>query len=434
MQSTWDAALASIRDSLRSHPGPDPRVIRVGQLDSELLDQELVQILQQPLNVALNKPRFEPELTLLIQLTLYKFSVWTSGATYGAKLQGLRYQLPTPQHQSRSIKTRLPRRLLLAHAALTILVPYIHTRLRAHALSNAWPDTPSSDRRRKAWSLLTRIEASHALLALAGFVAFLWDGRYRTITDRLLRMQLGPARSVVKREVSYEFMNRQMVWHAFTEFLLFLLPLISARGVKRRLTRFASRLTSLLRSSLSPPSTSPKGQPPLRRGKYASLPADQCAICAENASFNLTLSDASNMLSSSTSTFPPTNPALSSASQPPSHETPDDQSPPAFPLNTPYITSCGHTYCYTCIAGRMMDEADVIGIGWECLRCGEGVRSSDRWRGEERVDGEGGEGDGYDGYDGEGEGSDLGSRYEFSDFGTDVSGSVDMGSYTEMSE
>ena len=57
-------------------------------------------------------------------------------------------------------------------------------------------------------------------------------------------MRLVPSRRLVKRDVSYEFMNRQMVWHAFTvnsvtnlyslitdqfssqEFLLFLLPLL----------------------------------------------------------------------------------------------------------------------------------------------------------------------------------------------------------------
>lgn len=29
-------------------------------------------------------------------------------------------------------------------------------------------------------------------------------------------MQLVPARRLTSRQVSYEFMNRQMVWHAFT--------------------------------------------------------------------------------------------------------------------------------------------------------------------------------------------------------------------------
>lgn len=41
------------------------------------------------------KGRFEPELTLLIHTVLYKLSVWNKGATYGAKLQDLRYTIPS---------------------------------------------------------------------------------------------------------------------------------------------------------------------------------------------------------------------------------------------------------------------------------------------------------------------------------------------------
>lgn len=32
---------------------------------------------------------------ILVQIILYKFSVWDSGATYGAKLQNLRYKIHT---------------------------------------------------------------------------------------------------------------------------------------------------------------------------------------------------------------------------------------------------------------------------------------------------------------------------------------------------
>ena len=34
--------------------------------------------------------------------------------------------------------------------------------------------------------------------------------------DRLLGMKLVPNRRLVRRNVSYDFMNRQMVWHSFT--------------------------------------------------------------------------------------------------------------------------------------------------------------------------------------------------------------------------
>lgn len=57
-QQAWDAAqprLHSIRDVLASptFPRPNPRIIRVGQLDAELLDAELVHILIEPVSKAL---------------------------------------------------------------------------------------------------------------------------------------------------------------------------------------------------------------------------------------------------------------------------------------------------------------------------------------------------------------------------------------------
>lgn len=54
-QNVWNNAqprISQIRSSLNPRDSPDPRIIRVGQLDSELLDQELVQILQEPLTKA----------------------------------------------------------------------------------------------------------------------------------------------------------------------------------------------------------------------------------------------------------------------------------------------------------------------------------------------------------------------------------------------
>ena len=55
-QQAWDQAqsqLSSIRESLSTFPRYAPRVLRVGQLDSELLDQELLQLLKEPITKAL---------------------------------------------------------------------------------------------------------------------------------------------------------------------------------------------------------------------------------------------------------------------------------------------------------------------------------------------------------------------------------------------
>ncbi|KAJ7228520.1 Pex12 amino terminal region-domain-containing protein [Mycena pura] len=408
MDAAWERAqtrLADIRSLARNNE-PALRTIRVGQLDAELLDQELVQLLQDPISKAFNFPRWKPELSLFVQLVLYKLSVWDTGATYGARLQDLRYVVP--RASGGLSPSGLPQQTLLVHACLTVLVPYIHTRLRSHALSRAWPDAPSSDRRRKIWALLVSLESTHSLAALLSFIAFLWDGRFRTVADRLLNMRLIPSRRLVKRNVSYEFMNRQMVWHAFTEFLLFVLPLINARSIRRQVSRLTALLIPTSLSSFFNPTRANTHV----RGKYWNLPREQCAICAENASFSLSLAEPSNAFTSLATTMAP---VTASDSQ-----TPDtDMEPPLHPIHTPYLTSCGDVYCYHCIAERMMRAADEEeGQKWECLRCGQPVQSADRLVAE--VDSVGSEMSGSD--------------YEFSsDMDvTDLSGSLaSMESYSE---
>jgi len=143
--NAWDnaqPALGSLQNSFTNLSDPGSRVIRVSQLDAESLDTDLVQLLQDPLNKALAtvnsslKSRFDPELTLIIQLTLYKLSVWNIGATYGAKLQDLRYRVPAVSGQVLT-PSGLPRNRLILHGTITILIPYFYSRLRSHALSNA---------------------------------------------------------------------------------------------------------------------------------------------------------------------------------------------------------------------------------------------------------------------------------------------------------
>ncbi|KAF7292349.1 hypothetical protein HMN09_01218900 [Mycena chlorophos] len=407
LQSSWIAAQARLDEirARRDTNAPSERTIRVGQLDAELLDQELVQLLQDPIVKALNSPRWTPELLCLSRLcsTSFRSGIRVQHMEPSCKICGTR----SLEHQVFwLVPSGIPRRTLLVHAFLTVGIPYLHNRLRAHALSRAWPDAPSSDRRRKIWDALVSLESAHALAALLSFIAFLWDGRFRTLTDRLLKMRLTPSRRLIKRDVSYEFMNRQMVWHAFTEFLLFLLPLINARTVRRRLTRLKSALTP---SFLRDPDVKSRNA---TRGKYWSLPQDQCAICAENASFNLNLAEPANALTALTA----------------STTTEEDGGPPLYPINTPYIASCGDVFCYSCIAERMMraaDSDDAEGRKWECLRCAQPVESADRLTVESM---------------GTGTGSELsrspsGSDYEFSSSAGDItdlsSSMVSMGSYSE---
>ena len=124
-QQLWDQAQPTLSNAERSLANTSAtatsRILRVGQLDAELLDAELVNLLREPLGKALGlvnvrslvpldllstdgcvcalqstlKSRFDPELSLFIRLTLYRLSIWATGASYGAKLQDLKYVVPS---------------------------------------------------------------------------------------------------------------------------------------------------------------------------------------------------------------------------------------------------------------------------------------------------------------------------------------------------
>jgi peroxin-2 len=206
--------------------------------------------------------------------------------------------------------------------------------------------------------------------------------------------------------------------------------------VRRRLARFFSKATDpsvllpasvlarLPRAGASSPSL-PTGDPPAaapqqedRRGKYWALSSDQCAICAENASYDI--AHLSATAHSTARTLTAETPSNSSAyrytpissyavrASRPHHASQshginslgrantttdedlvdtdavsDANMSPPFPITTPYRASCGHAYCYFCLAEKMIhfsvgNDNDEDDGHWECLRCEQRVTSAER--------------------------------------------------------
>ena len=153
---------------------------------------------------------------------------------------------------------------------------------------------------------------------------------------------------------------------------MFLLPIINTRTLRRRMSRFLSRLDwrSIIPTSLHPRTSaaeSDKLQPDLRQGPYYRLPETDCAICAEDASMDLSSLTDINSLRPSTRTASDTKQTIT------------------HPIHTPYRASCGHVYCYICIGDRLLRAADEGEQYWECLRCEEQVYQATRWEPSERL-------------------------------------------------
>lgn len=86
--SAWDA--------IKGREGTRP-AFRVGQVDAELLDEELLELLKAQVGEALKyygshlSTDYSAEILLALRAILFKLTLWDHDASYGAALQGLRY-------------------------------------------------------------------------------------------------------------------------------------------------------------------------------------------------------------------------------------------------------------------------------------------------------------------------------------------------------
>lgn len=123
---------------------------------------------------------------------------------------------------------------LVLYPIITILLPYVYAKGRVYMGEHHFDQAPRESAEFVVYSLSQHWQRVWNLVSLVNFGLFLWNGKYRTLTDRMLGMRLTYANRALHRNVSFEFLNRQLVWNAFTEFLLFLLPFIKPQKLLRR--------------------------------------------------------------------------------------------------------------------------------------------------------------------------------------------------------
>lgn len=347
--------LFGIWDGISSREGTRP-AFRVGQVDAELLDEELLGLLREQVADAVKylggvgstlKEDWADEILLVLRAVLFKLTVWDHDATYGAALQNLRY---TDARHNGPVTIPPSKAQKSLYGLVTVGGRYAWARLEAWLLHHDDAFDESNPRVQRLKRLTSAAEFVHAAAAFASFLVFLLHGRYRTLLDRILRMRLAPPTSQVSREVSFEYLNRQLVWHAFTEFLLFVLPLIGINKWRRWLTRTWRRTKRAVSSGAD-------SEVDEKKGEYAFLPERTCAICYQDQN---TASTEQEVLAAAASSG-----VVGSAQT---------------DITNPYETiPCGCIYCFICLATRIEGED---GEGWSCLRCGQLVKECRPWSGD----------------------------------------------------
>lgn len=293
---------------------------RVGQLDASILDNELLSLLKEQLLKCFKffkpeiKDKYESELLLALKLVLFKLTIWDNSTTYGGKLQNLKLV------HSQSAPGRLidlSRSQKLAYGSLVIGGGYLWVKVEEFVTRHS-----DDDRVLKLREILDKLSFLWSASSLVNFILFIYSGKYSTLILRLLKMRFVSQSRVMVRQVNFEFQNRQLVWNALTEFLLFILPILNLPRLMRRLRSIGGRK----------PSPSQSGG----LGPLAFLPEKTCPICYQS----------SNLQSSVVGSTDITN---------------------------PFRGECGHIYCYVCLVSKIIESQ---GDGYSCLRCGNLIKEA----------------------------------------------------------
>ncbi|KAG2494254.1 hypothetical protein HYH03_007609 [Edaphochlamys debaryana] len=231
---------------------PALRVLRSSQADALRLDAELGGMLQEQL-VRLfdyftpgSASLMEPELRALLGLMVFSLSVWAGRATPGSELLNLRYRNEWAVDKELAGRTGvggpgLTRAQRLGLGLGSVVLPYAWTRLCRTAEAGEWADAGEGSWRRRAWGAMRRAETALQVAALANSWVFLVRGDYRSLLERLVGARLVWRQAAMTRIISFEYLNRQLVWQQLSEALLALLPLLDLAAVQRALLRALPR-------------------------------------------------------------------------------------------------------------------------------------------------------------------------------------------------
>ncbi|KAE8599054.1 hypothetical protein XENTR_v10017040 [Xenopus tropicalis] len=208
-------------------------VLRISQLDAIELNKALEQLIWSQFNSCFQgfKPglltRFEPEIKAFLCLFLWRYTIYTKNATVGQAILNMQYK-----NDLEATKNYRPLNKQQKVWFALFMVGGKWLEERSFDLFSNHPFGASFQRTKY---FLNAISGLLKFGALLNFLIFLQQGKFATLTERLLGIRSVFSRPQDVRQVGFEYMNREILWHGFAEFLIFLLPLINTQKLKSKL-------------------------------------------------------------------------------------------------------------------------------------------------------------------------------------------------------
>ncbi|KAJ7338938.1 hypothetical protein JRQ81_012840 [Phrynocephalus forsythii] len=211
-------------------------VLRVSQLDALELNKALEQLVWSQFSRCFHgfKPgllaHFEPEIKALLWIFLWRFTIYPKNATVGQAILNIQYKNDLSQVDKYQT---LSKQQKLWYLICTVGGKWVEE--RCYDLFSYQP----LESLQKTKYFINLVFGFLKLGELMNFLIFLQKGKFATLTERILRIRSVFCQPQGVRHIGFEYMNRELLWHGFAEFLVFLLPLINIQKLKLRVASWS---------------------------------------------------------------------------------------------------------------------------------------------------------------------------------------------------
>lgn len=214
------------------------------------------------------------------------------------------------------------------------ILPFAWRRLKIYMSEQEYGFAPDYSFKKCAFQFVRYADITLRVASLANFFIFLSNGKYVSLLTRMLGMQLAFTEPEGVVGISLTLVHQQLFWNALLDFCFYFAPLIPFRAIARFIKKtyyFGSTSASAFSQAV-------------KRVTDIDTEIDGDGD-GEGDGKNV---DDTGLLSKRKASL--CCPICGTTS-----------------ICTPYITNCGHVYCYYCIRATRMAHRS----GWSCATCGE---------------------------------------------------------------
>ncbi|NXT47579.1 PEX2 factor, partial [Pluvianellus socialis] len=220
-------------------------VLRISQLDALELNKALEQLVWSQFTSCFHgfKPgvlaQIEPEVKAFLWFILWRFTIYSKNATVGQAILNIQYKNNLSQTEKYQPLSK--------HQKLWYLIFTVGGRW----LEERCYDLLSNRQVQSFCKIKHYVNFGAGLLKLCGllnFLIFLQKGTFATLTERVLGIRSVFCKQQSVRQVGFEYMNRELLWHGFAEFLIYLLPFINVQKLKLKISSWCLPIAGLSNS------------------------------------------------------------------------------------------------------------------------------------------------------------------------------------------